>query len=62
MRELDVMLEGWLGDHWSEASSEQRAAFRCLLDFEDDCLWSWLSGRELPEDEQLRCLVRHIAR
>ncbi len=60
MRELDVLLEGWLTRHWKTASAAERAAFERLLACPDPLLWDWLvAGRTCP-DEELAALCRRI--
>jgi antitoxin CptB len=61
MRELDVLLERWLDRHWEQADATTRAAFERLLACEDDRLWSWLTGREMPDDDELAAVVRSVA-
>lgn len=51
MQELDILLERWLSERWPRADKEMRRAFELLLECEDDRIWSWLSGREMPETE-----------
>lgn len=60
MRELDVLLLRWLNGRWTLSSSSGQAAFRDLLNAEDDQLWDWLLGRSQPEAEHLRCIVDEI--
>jgi antitoxin CptB len=60
MRELDVLLERWLDRHWEQADVATRAAFERLLACEDDRLWSWLTGREMPDDDELAAVVRSV--
>jgi antitoxin CptB len=62
MRELDVLLERWLDEHWCAAGAEDRVSFERLLDCEDDRLWAWMTGRETPSDEALAAIVRRITR
>ena len=58
MRELDVLLSGWLDRRFEQSSAEQQSAFIALLECEDDQLWDWLSGRATPDQTQLAELVR----
>ena len=57
MRELDQLFERWLDTRWRSASTEQRDTFLRLLDSEDDRLWRWFLGHEIPPDDALRALV-----
>lgn len=62
MRELDALLNRWLERRWVSADSELRAAFRMLLESEDDQLWDWLLGRTRPEASALRAIVDDVRR
>lgn len=60
MKELDVMLEGYLVRRWPEASATERAAFARLLDCQDPELWDWLTGRGTPDEKELADVVSRI--
>lgn len=60
MRELDVLLNRWMDHAWHMASEDEQAAFRELLDAEDDQLWNWLLGRSEPPAAHLRLIVHAI--
>ncbi|BCT93455.1 hypothetical protein LYSHEL_24790 [Lysobacter helvus] len=60
MRELDQLLERWLDTRWRTSSPQERDTFLQLLDTEDDRLWRWVLGHEVPEDAALRRLVERI--
>ncbi len=62
MKELDVLLLGYLEQHYPHTSAAERQAFADLLELPDPQLWSYLSGREPPADEQLAALIERIAR
>jgi succinate dehydrogenase flavin-adding protein (antitoxin of CptAB toxin-antitoxin module) len=51
MKELDVLLERWLGECHAGASSEQRAAFERFLDLPDPDMARYLLGHEEPPAE-----------
>lgn len=57
MRELDVLLAGWLERHGATAAPERLAAFAELLEVEDDRLWDWCMGRAQPPREDWRGLI-----
>lgn len=67
MKELDVLLGRWIGEHHAAASSAQRAAFERFLDLPDPDMASYLLGREEPPAEhramldELLALARHDA-
>lgn len=50
MRELDVLLTRYLDQHYGEASCDEQAAFRRLLDAPDPDLFSLCMGRADTED------------
>jgi antitoxin CptB len=60
MRELDQLMLRYLDGRWPAASDAERGVFLRLLDTEDDKLWRWFMGREVPQDAELESLVRHI--
>ncbi|MDW8479620.1 MAG: succinate dehydrogenase assembly factor 2 [Xanthomonadales bacterium] len=61
MRELDLMLSGWLEARWPSAPASLRAAFVRLLELEDARLWALLAGAE-SADPELRSLCEDIRR
>ena len=60
MRELDQLLERWLDREWRQSPMARREVFLRLLDTEDDKLWRWFLGHEVPADVEVAALVRHI--
>lgn len=60
MRELDQLLGRYLDREWRQASATQRAVFLRLLDCEDDKLWHWFMGHEVPPDAELAAFVEGI--
>ena len=60
MRELDQLLERWLEREWRQSPTTQREAFLRLLDTEDDTLWRWFLGHEVPVDVEVASLVDRI--
>lgn len=60
MRELDRLFEAYLDRCWSDAATEDRAAFERLLACEDDQLWRWFLSRTRPDDPQLEAAVLHV--
>ena len=57
MRELDVLLAGWLEAHWATASPGQRRAFGELLEQQDPELWAWCTGRSPAPRADWQALV-----
>lgn len=60
MRELDQLFERYLQHAWRQAPASERGVFLQLLDTEDDKLWRWFMGYDLPEDAPLADLVQRI--
>ncbi len=62
MRELDLVLTGWLESHYAEATDEERAVFCELLERPDPQIFDYLTDREQPETEPLRLLINVLKR
>ncbi len=60
MRELDVVLSGFLDTRYAELTESLQQAFQTLLDQNDPEIWSWLLGTSEPEDEALRDIIAVI--
>ena len=60
MRELDQLMLRWLDGRWLQADDAERALFLRLLDCEDDKLWRWFMGREVPDDAELAAIVDSV--
>ncbi len=60
MRELDQLMLRYLDQCWTRADAIERAEFETLLACEDDRLWRWFMGREIPEDATLARLIQRI--
>ena len=48
--ELDVVLTRFLDRRFESLSLQQRAAFSRLLDYPDNDLWDFVTGRQPPPD------------
>jgi len=48
MKELDVLLDGYLTRHYAAATSEQQWDFLRLLEREDPDIWAWIVGQTPP--------------
>ena len=57
MRELDLLMTGWLDDHYASAGAGERDAFVRLLETPDPTLLAWLTGQERPEEPALARLI-----
>jgi antitoxin CptB len=60
MRELDVVLSGFLDARYAGLTESSQRAFQKLLDQNDPEIWSWLMGASEPGDEMLRDIVATI--
>lgn len=60
MRELDLLLMGYLERDFDAADTDEQAAFIRLLDETDDTLWRYFQGNLTPDDTALAALVRKI--
>lgn len=61
MRELDQLLTRYLDQAWPNASAAERGVFLRVLDSEDDKLWRWFLGHEIPDDAEIAALLHRIA-
>ena len=62
MLELDVLLRNFLDEAYLNLDIEKKKAFVHLLSFTDPELFSWLLGRELPNDPMLAAIIEEIRR
>jgi len=62
MKELDLLLERYLAEHYSSAEATEQGAFRELLDMQDPELFAFVTGRERPATEELRRVVDALRR
>jgi len=57
MKELDLILLGWLASRYEQASAMQREQFERLLELPDPLLARYLMGRERPLDPAQAALI-----
>ena len=62
MKELDVLLAGWLDRGWPRACDARRRDFAWLLEQPDPDLADWLLGGARPEGAERAALVDEIIR
>lgn len=62
MRELDLLLQGFLHSGFGELDDASRQAFARLLESPDQLLQAWLLGDKRPSDPQLAEVVDVIRR
>ena len=60
MRELDLLLHGFLERGYGGLDEEGRAAFSALLDLPDSLLFEYLMGHVFPSDAAMADVVRKI--
>lgn len=60
MRELDLMLEAYVGSRYDDAMESERQAFLQLLDLPNDRLIGYLIGLVRPEEGPARRIVEQI--
>jgi antitoxin CptB len=57
MKELDLLLTGYLRDRWLQASPREKAAFERILELPDPLLAAYLMQHENPTDPDLENLL-----
>ena len=60
MKELDLLLSGWLQRRYPAASAAERAVFEAFLELPDPQIARYLLGRESPDDPAIAALVREL--
>ena len=60
IREMDLLLQGFLDASYPELSAAERRAFERLLDEPDLDLFEWICGRAEPHDPDYRALVGRL--
>lgn len=60
MRELDLLLQGFLRESYSRLDAQGRAGFEQLLQYPDAVLLEWLMGRQIPSDKEVADIVQRI--
>lgn len=60
MWELDLLLIPFLEQCYDDLAEPDQAAYRSLIEEEDQDLFAWLMRREWPEDPQRRRIVKMI--
>jgi antitoxin CptB len=61
MRELDVLLEGYLEHTYPGASNDEQQAFQRLLELQDPQVLAYLLGQETPTDAELVNVIHKLA-
>jgi antitoxin CptB len=61
MKELDLILQGWLECRYAGATAGERALFARFLELPDPQIAGYLLGGQLPPDPALAALVAQLA-
>ncbi len=62
VRELDLLLTGFLDTHYATLTARERCALEELLHKQDPELMDWLWGRESAPTDELGRLIERIRR
>ena len=63
MREMDILLGGFLEQHYASLSPAQAVGFATLADMEDLDLWPLITGRrecENPQQAEVLAMLRKV--
>jgi len=62
MKELDLLLEGYLAARYPKAGQAEQGAFRALLELQDPVLFDYVTGRDRPASEDERRVIDALRR
>lgn len=62
LKELDVLLERYLQEHFSTAPAAEQQAFAELLCLPDPLLLSYIMGRDQPDNQEQRRVIASLRR
>lgn len=62
MKELDVLLERYLQEHFNAAPTAEQQAFANLLSLPDPLLLGYIMGREQPDNQEQRRVIASLRR
>ncbi|WP_022956495.1 FAD assembly factor SdhE [Perlucidibaca piscinae] len=62
LKELDVLLEPFMEEHYRDVSAEEQDLFQRLLAEEDVDLLSWFMQYTVPDDAELERIVHVVLR
>jgi antitoxin CptB len=60
-KELDVLLTNFLDSNYDSLTDAQIQDFDELLDAQDTTLWYWLIGKETPEAQNIKAIIKLIS-
>lgn len=61
MKELDLVLKGWLEQRYPLANADERAAFGRFLELPDPEIAGFLFGHAIPADPAMGALVAQLS-
>ena len=61
MKELDLVLKGWLEQRYPLASADERALFAQFLELPDPVIAGFLFGHAIPADPAMGALVAQLS-
>lgn len=62
MKELDLLLEGYLAGRYPKAGEAEQGAFKALLELQDPVLFDYVTGRDRPVSEDERRVIDALRR
>ena len=62
MKELDVVMERYLGHRYDAAPEIEQLAFIELLGLEDPQIWAWVMGYEQPPTGEIGHVLEQLRR
>jgi len=62
MKELDLLLVGYLDTNYPNAAEAEQGAFRDLLELQDPVLFDYVTGRDKPASEDQRRVIDALRR
>ena len=60
MRELDGVLQAFLGGTFLTLAEDDKSLFAAILDLPDPELYAYLAGRAVPDDARTSALIERI--
>lgn len=60
MKELDLLLENYLAQHYPTASDREQHAFQAILALQDPELFGYIVGRDAPADPEMAAVIEKI--
>ncbi|MDF1819969.1 MAG: succinate dehydrogenase assembly factor 2 [Alcanivoracaceae bacterium] len=62
LKEVDLVVNGWLDGHFDNASADDQALFASLLEEQDADLFEWFTERSRPGDETVATFIDRMLR